>query len=617
MPDTVINLKKDKPKVPASHSSTSAQADSTGPARRTFGREQRLISDKVAANLDRTAMAGLARLTSGLALPHLLLAYTDWCIHMSLSPGRVAQLAEDYAHMWEAFFDYAVRSLVKRDTEPAIEPLPGDKRFTDQAWMRWPFNWLAQGFLLYQEWCDRTMHGVRGVSARHENLVRFFTRATLDTGAPSNFPLANPVVLDATRREGGKNLVRGARHLLEDTTWRLAGRKPPDAERFKVGRDVAVTPGKVVYRNRLMELIQYTPATKKVYAEPILITPAWIMKYYILDLSPHDSLVRYLVEQGHTVFMISWKNPTEEDRHIGMDDYRTLGIMAALNAVRTIVPDHPVHAMGYCVGGTLLSIAAAALARDGDERFKTVTLLAAQTDFTEAGELMLFINDAQITYLDSLMWKRGYLAASEMAGAFSLLRANDLVWARMIQEYFLGKRQQPNDLMSWNADATRMPYRMHSEYLRSLYLENALADGRYEVKGRRISVGNIRAPLFVVSNVNDHVAPWPSVYKIRQLAGSDETTFVLTNRGHNGGIVSEPGHKGRRYRMGSWRAEDDYVAPEAWQAEAPERDGSWWPAWHEWLVERSSGRVDPPSMGASEEGLEVFEDAPGTYVFQH
>ena len=599
------------------HRAKTAPVESPDPSPAAPKPERRLVSDELAAKLDRTAMATLAQLTAGLAMPHLGLAYADWLMHMSVSPGKAAQLAEDYLSLNRAFLDYAMRSLGGGNARPAIEPRPGDRRFNDAAWKTWPFNWMAQGFLLREEWWDRAMRGVRGVTAQNENLVRFFTRAILDTFAPSNFPLTNPVVLDATRRERGRNLGRGALHLLEDLAGQMGARKPPDTGRFKVGRDLGITPGKVVYRNRLMELIQYTPATATVYREPILITPAWIMKYYILDLSPHNSLVRYLVEQGHTVFMISWKNPTEEDRDIGMDDYRTLGVLAALDVIAAIVPGEPVHAVGYCVGGTLLAITAATMARDGDERLKTVTLLAAQTDFSEAGELLLFINDAQVTYLDSLMWKRGYLAASEMARSFHLLRANDLVWARMIQEYLLGERLQANDLMSWNADATRMPYRMHSEYLRRLYLNNELAIGRYPVGNRRISLGDIRKPMFVVSTVQDHVAPWHSVYKIRRLSGSEEVTFVLASKGHNGGIVSEPGHRGRSYRIGSWNVADNDVGPDAWQTATPQREGSWWPAWHEWLAKRSRPRFKPPAMGAPEAGFDALEDAPGTYVLEY
>ena len=433
--------------------------------------------------------------------------------------------------------------------------------------------------------------------------------------APSNFVPTNPKVLQATWEQGGANLARGMRLFQEDWQRTLASQEPVGTEHFVVGKTLALTEGKVVYRNQLIELLQYAPTTETVHAEPVLIVPAWIMKYYILDLSPENSLVKYLVDHGHTVFMISWKNPGSEERDLGLEDYRTLGIMEALKAIGAICPGRKIHAAGYCLGGTLLSIAMAALAREHDERLASMTLFAAQTDFTEAGELQLFIDESQVTYLENMMWEQGYLEASQMAAAFQLLRSNDLIWSRVIHEYLLGEREPMNDLMAWNADATRLPYRMHSQYLRSLFLHNDLFEGRYRVGDRPITLNDIRVPIFAVGTVRDHVAPWHSVYKITLLTDAD-VTFLLTSGGHNAGIVSEPGHPHRSYQYSTRLADEPYIDPDTWQSAMPVQEGSWWPTWEAWLAKRSSGQVALPSLGAPQCGYPLLGDAPGTYVLQ-
>jgi polyhydroxyalkanoate synthase len=564
-------------------------------------------------SLDRMAHALVGRGSAGISPAAVILANVDWLVHLAGAPGKQMELVQKAIRKATRFAIYAARSATNPECPGCIEPLAQDKRFRDPSWHLPPFNWIHQSFLLTQQWWYNAATGVRGVSPHSERAVEFIARQLLDLAAPSNFLPTNPELLQATAAQGGANLLRGWINLIEDWERAIAGRRPVGSEAFAVGRDVAATPGKVIFRNRLMELIQYAPATGKVHAEPVLIVPAWIMKYYILDLSPGNSLVKYLVDRGHSVFMISWKNPDADDRDLGMEEYLRLGVMDALQAVSAIVPERKVHGVGYCLGGTLLAIAAAAMARDGDERLATLTLLASQTDFTEAGELMLFIDESQVTFLEDVMWEQGYLDTRQMAGAFQILRSNDLIWSRMLRQYLMGEREPMNDLMAWNADATRMPYRMHSEYLHRLFLDNDLAEGRYRVGERPVALTDIRAPIFAVGTLRDHVAPWRSTYKIHLLADAD-VTYVLTAGGHNAGIVSEPGHEGRSFRIATKRAADKYQDPEAWQAATPVQDGSWWPAWQEWLARHSDGRIAPPPLGQPRNGFRWLCDAPGTYV---
>ncbi|WP_296201183.1 alpha/beta fold hydrolase [uncultured Hyphomicrobium sp.] len=572
------------------------------------------ISDVV----DRSLHAAVSRLTAGLSPAALTEAYLDWMIHLASSPGKQTQLVEKAVRKSIRLARHMSQCMLSRTgtaARPCIEPLPIDRRFSDKEWQQWPYTFLYQSFLLHQQWWHNATTGVRGVTAQHERVVEFASRQLLDMFSPANFIATNPQVLRKSVEEGGMNLLRGWQNFVEDWERAISGAKPVGTDEFKVGGNIAISPGKVIYRNRLIELIQYAPTTDNVRPEPILIIPAWIMKYYILDLSPHNSLVRHLTGQGFTVFMISWKNPDPDDRDLGMQYYNTLGIMAALDTVSAVLPKSKIHAVGYCLGGTLLATAAAAMARDGDDRLQSMTLLAAQTDFSEAGELMLFINESQLSFLEDTMWEQGFLDTKQMAGAFQLLRSNDLIWSRMIHDYLMGERAPMNDLMAWNADATRMPYRMHSEYLRRMFLENDLAEGRYRVGDKPVALTDIRVPIFAVGTQRDHVAPWRSVFKIHLLTDSD-VTFLLTSGGHNAGIVSEPGHSGRSYQVQTKSHLDRYTAPDTWAASTPTKSGSWWPEWTAWLVERSGTLVGPPQIGAETAGLYPMCDAPGTYVMQ-
>jgi polyhydroxyalkanoate synthase subunit PhaC len=594
------------------------------------------------ASLDPTTRAALAQVTGGVSPVSIAAACADWAMHLALAPGKQVQLAEKAlkkALRWGLFAYAALRPGV---CAPCIEPLPQDKRFSDPAWNGWPYNVLSQGFLLAQQWWHVATKGVPGMSAHHEQMMNFGMRQWLDRFAPSNFIATNPVVQAETLRRGGANLWQGWLNAVDDWERGVSGRKPAGAEAFEVGKTVAATPGKVVFRNRLIELIQYAPTTESakgrsradppprgaddaqrrpggrhalVHAQPVLIVPAWIMKYYILDLSPHNSMIRWLVDQGHTVFAISWKNPDPakdpRDRDLSMDDYRSLGVMAALDAVGGVCPDAQVHLMGYCLGGTLAAIAAAQMARDGDARLASLSLIAGQTDFEDPGEISLFIDDSQVLFLEDSMRERGVLDAKQMAGAFQLLRSNDLIWSYRLNHYLLGQRQPVNDLMAWNADATRMPARMHSEYLRQLFLENQLAHGRYPVGGRPVALTDIRVPVFALGALTDHVAPWRSVYKIHILTDTD-VTFALTSGGHNSGVISEPGHPNRSYRLLQRHSGEQHLDPDAWLQAAPSFDGSWWPAWQRWLAQHSSRRVAPPAMGGK--NGKALADAPGSYV---
>jgi polyhydroxyalkanoate synthase len=568
---------------------------------------------EVADVIDRSVHYAMSRFTLGLSPGVLLEAYFDWLIHLLVAPGKQGQLVHKALRKWLRLVHFAAAAASGPACPACIDPLPQDRRFRGEAWREWPYNVISQAFLLQQQWWHNASVGVRGVTRDHERQVEFATRQLLDMVSPSNFLATNPEVLQKTYADYGMNLVRGFWNFVEDWERATNGRPPVGMENFKVGETLAVTPGEVVFRNELIELIQYEPRVKRVKAEPVLIVPAWIMKYYILDLRPENSLVRYLLDQGFTVFMISWKNPTSEDRNLSFEDYRKLGIEAAIDAVHTVVPQRKVHAVGYCLGGTLLATEAATRARDRNDGLASLTLFAAQVDFKEAGELTLFVTEGQVSFLEDMMREQGYLDARQMAGAFQLLRSNDLIWSRMVHDYLMGEREPLFDLMAWNADSTRMPYRMHSDYLRQLFLDNDLAEGRYRTDGKIVALTDIRVPVFAVATETDHVAPWRSVYKLNLLLDTD-VTFLLTSGGHNAGIVSPPGNTHRAYRVATRTEQDTYLDPETWYAKMMPNSGSWWPEWVRWLTERSSAEVDAVRPGGGK--LPALCRAPGTYVLQ-
>jgi polyhydroxyalkanoate synthase len=565
---------------------------------------------QAAAAFDRFMQARSAPLTAGLSPISLSLAWQDWAQHLMTQPAQALRLAAQAQASTIEWLGHCASGACSDDVTVTRDP-----RFASDDWRQWPWSGLAHAYKQGERWWDDATR-LSGMNRHHAEVVRTFAHQWLDMVSPSNLPF-NPEVLRHTHDTFGANLVQGAQHALDD--WRedhgLAPLQPPERQ-YRPGIEVAVTPGAVVMRNRLVELIQYAPTTDTVQAEPIFIVPSWIMKYYILDLSPHNSMVRWLTDQGHTVFILSWKNPDAGDADIGLNDYLRWGVLDSLARIRELVPDQAVHACGYCLGGTLLSIAAAALSRpdqvSGAARLAplaSVSLLAAETDFTEPGELGVLIDESQVQLLEAMMAERGYLSGKQMAGSFQFLHSRDLVWSTRMQEYLLGERTQPSDLMAWNADTTRMPARMHGEYLRRCYLRNELAESRYLVEDRPVSLSDIRVPVFAVGTEKDHVSPWRSVYKLLRLTET-EVTFVLTSGGHNAGIVSEPGHAGRHYALHVTATADPWLSPDDWQRVAVRHEGSWWTAWHDWLLARGTGTVPARPIAAEA----VIVPAPGEYV---
>ena len=568
--------------------------------------------EDLAGAFDRRLHGRFALLSGGQSPWAALQAWEDWAFHLAVAPGRQIELWRDAG---EAALTLWAQGL-SGEAEWAFRPEPGDRRFRRPGWEALPFRLLAQAHLAAEAQWRAATSDVRGVAEHHRRRVAFLGRFALNAAAPVNFPWTNPQVLDAAAATGGGVFTAGAALLLEDLMRYAAGEPLKGLEAFRVGETMALSPGRVVLRNDLMELIQYAPATDTVRGEPVLIAPAWIMKGYILDLTPEDSLVRQLTEAGFTVFMISWKNPGAALRDTSFDAYREQGIMAALEAVLAITGAARAHGVGYCLGGTALAIAAAAMDRAGDARLASLTLLAAQTDFEEAGELMLFIDESQLSMLEDLMLVQGYLDARQMAGAFNALRANELVFARLVDRYLLAAPTPPGALDAWLADPTRMPARMHGEYLRRLFLDNRFARGEYMVDGRAVALKDIRTPIFALGAERDHIAPWRSVYKIRLLA-SAETTFVLTGGGHNTSVLSPPGKPRAYYQIGRSNAGAPFVDPDAWLEEPPRQDGSWWPAWIAWLEAKgAAGPAPPPPMGRAEAGYPALEPAPGLYVLE-
>jgi polyhydroxyalkanoate synthase subunit PhaC len=514
----------------------------------------------------------------------------------------------DYLRLWQSSW----LKLLGQTPEPVAAPAHGDNRFKDEDWQtNFVFDYVKQSYLIAARHIHDVVSGVQGLPDESKKKVDFFTRQYVDALSPSNFAVTNPQVLRETMKSGGTNLVKGLKNLLEDLDegdgqLRI---KMSDEKAFRIGHNVATTPGKVVFQNDLLQLIQYVPTTETVFREPLLIIPPWINKYYILDLREKNSFIRWAVQQGHTVFVVSWVNPDARLANKNFEDYMLEGPLAALGAVEQATGERKVNTIGYCLGGTLLGATLGYMAAKGDDRVNSATFFVALLDFSIPGELGVFIDEQQIENLERRMNERGFLEGSEMAGTFSMLRSNDLVWSFVINNYLMGKEPFPFDLLYWNSDSTRMPAKMHSFYLRNMYLKNALKDpGGVTLGGVPIDLARVRTPSYFISTVEDHIAPWKSTYLgARRLGGP--VRFVLGGSGHIAGIVNPPAAK--KYCF--WTNDALPASPDEWQASATRREGSWWNDWQAWMEARNAGeRVPARVPGAGK--LKVIEDAPGSYV---
>jgi polyhydroxyalkanoate synthase len=522
------------------------------------------------------------------------------------------RLLQAQVSLWEAYWAIWQRGLQVAGGDPATEGdrSIGDRRFRAADWRLPAFDMIRQCYLVTSNWLLAQVADTQDLEPQARRRLAFYTRQFADALSPSNFLATNPEVLRATAESGGQNLLQGLRYLLDDLQ-RGDGRLTPrmvDPQAFTVGVDLAATPGKVVFENALMQLIQYSPLTEQVYRRPLLVVPPWINKFYVMDLQPNNSLVRWWVEQGYTVFMISWINPGPQLADKSFDDYMLEGPLAALDAIEQACGEREVNAVGYCIGGTLLMSTLAYLAAKQDTRIQSATTFASLLDFTDPGDLGVFIDEDQVAAVEARMADTGYLDSADMAAAFNLLRANDLIWSFFVNNYLLGKEPAAFDLLFWNADATRMPAAMHSFYLRNMYLHNRLREpGGITLAGVPIDLGKITVPCYFVATAEDHIAPWRSVYAGARLPGG-KTRFVLAGSGHIAGIINPPA--ARKYQF--WTADTLPDTPDAWREAAIERAGSWWPDWKFWLGRRAGGKVTARQPG--EGGLPAIEDAPGRYV---
>ncbi len=567
-------------------------------------RSQRLVQDW----LKRQSESGAVQSTDPLNIGG---AFMEMTARLMANPAKLmqAQLGfwQDYMTLWQS----TANRIMGLETTPIIAADPRDRRFKDNGWKENEvFDFIKQSYLLSARFVQDVVTHVDGLDPKTAQKVDFYARQFVDAMSPSNFVLTNPEVLRRTAETGGENLLKGLNNLLGDLE-RGHGQlriKMTDTEAFEIGGNIAVTPGKVIYQNDLMQLIQYEPTTPQVLRRPLLIVPPWINKFYILDLRPKNSLVRWATAQGHTVFVVSWVNPDENLSEKRFEDYMQEGILGALDAIEAATGEREVNVCGYCLGGTLLACTLAWMAEHGDDRIKAATFFVCLLDFTESGELGVFIDEEQIKMMEERMSRRGYLEGSEMANTFNMLRANDLIWSFVVNNYLLGKDPFPFDLLYWNSDSTRMPARMHSFYLRNMYQENRLTQrGGITLAGTPIDLSRVSVPAYFLSTREDHIAPWRSTYAgTHMLAG--ENRFVLAASGHIAGVVNAP----EMGKYSHWVNPALPDTPDEWLAGATEIAGSWWPDWQRWILSQDRSMV--PARHPGDGKLPVLEDAPGSYV---
>jgi polyhydroxyalkanoate synthase len=568
-------------------------------------RSQRIVTDFLARQASEPASVGMADpLNIGGA-------FMEMTAKLMSDPAKMVEahlnLWQDYMTLWQN----TARRMMGEKPDPVVKPDGGDRRFKDEMWEENEiFDFIKQSYLLSARWMQSVVNDVEGLDDKTAKKVDFYTRQFVDAMAPSNFVLTNPEVLRATIESRGENLLKGLSNLLDDLE-RGKGNlaiKMTDYDAFKVGENIAVSPGKVVYQTDLMQLIQYSPTTEQANEVPLIIVPPWINKYYILDLRPKNSFVKWAVDQGHTVYLISWVNPDEKLGDKTFADYMTEGTLAAIDAALAASGSDKVNMIGYCLGGTLLACTLSYMAAKGDKRVNSATFFTTMTDFREPGELGVFIDEEQLISLENKMSQHGYLDGRDMATTFNMLRANDLIWSFVVNNYLLGKDPFPFDLLYWNSDSTRMPAAMHSFYLRKMYQENKLIEpGGIELLGVPMDLGRIETPVYMLSAREDHIAPWHSTYALTQHV-SGPIRFVLGASGHIAGVVNPPA--GNKYCY--WTNTKKPKSPDAWLAGATENPGSWWTDWQKW-IEKYAGKKIPARVPGSGK-LKVIEDAPGSYV---